>query len=298
MVPVWITDRLGEGYRVFSEAGLVPARSLTNAVDAIRRWMWWGRSTADADPRWEPAVSAVGPLPPPAPSVPGAAIRVLDECTAKRELVAAGIAVPEGTLCRSPAEAADAVARYGGAVALKIVSAEITHKTDIGGVRLAVSTPEGAAAAFEEIVGAVDRGAPAAEWLGVLVERMVEGKGYEAIVGVHRDETFGHILTFGAGGVLVEVIDDHQRRMLPLTPRRAEQLIASSRLSALLSGHRGEQAVHTEALATALVSISEYVTGRRECIDQLEINPLWIAADGDRVVALDALVVQREQEGV
>jgi succinyl-CoA synthetase beta subunit len=128
---------------------------------------------------------------------------------------------------------------------------------------------------------------------GVLVERMVSGNGYEAILGIHRDETFGHIVTFGAGGVFVEIADDHQRRMLPLDFGRAQRLVASSRLSVLLAGHRGAGAVATDDLAKTLVSVSNYVVEKQEAIDQLEINPLWISSGGE-VVALDALLILRE----
>lgn len=290
IVPVWMTDRLGGGYRVFSDAGLVPSRSLSTAIGAIERWMWWGRARAEVDPTWEPAGRA---MPAPQAEASSVGLRMLDEWTAKRTLGAAGVPLPTGQLCTSAEEAAAVTVTAGGPVAMKIVSADISHKTDIGGVRLNIRDAEQAAAIFGELCDSAREHVPDAEIAGVLVEEMVSGAGHEALVGMHVDPTFGPILTFGAGGVLVEVLGDHQRRLLPLTPDRARSLIAASRLGTLLDGHRGRAAASTDALVDVLVAISDFVLARNGRIDQLEINPLWVSADGHSVMALDALIVER-----
>lgn len=292
VLPVWITDRRGEGYRIFADAGLVPVSSLGNAVDAIGRWAWWGRQAAAAEPDWRPALTA-GRSGEAAAESTEPTTTVLDEWTSKQELAEAGIAVPAGRLCRSAEEAATAFDELGGPVAIKVVSAQIAHKSDIGGVRIGIDDRDGAAAAFEQVTAAAAR-MPDAEVEGALVERMATGPGIEAVVGVHRDPVFGHILTFGAGGVFVEMLDDHQRRMPPLGHDRARGLIASSAMSALLEGHRGASTVPTDLLEQALVRISAHVVEHREEIEELEVNPLWIAADGETVLALDALIVKRE----
>ena len=283
VIPVWMTDRLGEGYRIFADSFLVPARGLKNAVSAVHSWIDYGVARANADLEWEPLRIE-------APT-PHTVELALSEVDAKVHLGAAGIGVPMGRVCASAEEARKAAEEIGYPVALKIVSADILHKTDAGGVRLGITGADEAASAFTEIMHAVSIHEPTATIDGVLVEQMVTGPGYEAIVGVHRDPTFGPIITFGSGGILVELLHDASRQLLPLTSDAATRLIARTKLSVLFGGHRGRPAVNLDLLVQNLVRISEYVVAN-PTISELEINPLWVSETGDRVVALDSLVVE------
>jgi acyl-CoA synthetase (NDP forming) len=284
IVPVWMTDRLGAGYRTFADGGLVPSRSIRNAVGAIDKWIAYGKSLAGADLDWAPAArSAVDS------DALGAA---LSEVDAKARLGAAGIDVPQGRICTSLEQVTTAVAELGYPLALKIVSADILHKSDAGGVRLGVSSEADAVAAFGDILAAVKIHHPAAAIDGVLVEQMISGDGYESILAVHIDPTFGPLITFGTGGVLVELVKDAARQLLPLSESSARALIADTKLGEILAGQRGRQAVDLDALVTTLTTVSEFVLDNPSILE-LEINPLWISESGDRVVALDSLVIEQ-----
>ena len=122
---------------------------------------------------------------------------------------------------------------------------------------------------------------------------MLPPEGYEAIVGVHYDATFGPLITFGTGGVLVEVIRDAARQLLPLNAAAAARLIERTTLGTVLKGQRRQPPADLSLLAATLVRLSNYVLGHAGTVCELEINPLWISASGDRVVALDSLIVVR-----
>jgi acetate---CoA ligase (ADP-forming) len=283
ILPVWMTDRLGEGYRILADAGVVPARSISKSISAVAKWVWAGAERS-ADPDWTPPARV--------PAVHGDPVAVT-EAAAKARLRAAGVEVPEGRLATSPAEAGQAAAELGFPVAMKIVSVDVLHKTDAGGVRLGVADKAGAIRAYNSIVRAVEADHPGARLDGVLVERMLPPEGYEAIVGVHYDATFGPLITFGTGGVLVEVIRDAARQLLPLNAAAAARLIERTTLGTVLKGQRGRPPADLSLLAATLVRLSNYVLGHAGTVCELEINPLWISASGDRVVALDSLIVVR-----
>ncbi|WP_281288711.1 acetate--CoA ligase family protein [Pseudonocardia kunmingensis] len=132
--------------------------------------------------------------------------------------------------------------RLGCPVVVKIVSSELPHKSDVGGVAVDVGSGAAAEDAWRQVTEHVALKAPHAATGGVLVERMVPADGVEMIVGVHRDPVFGHLLTVGAGGVLVELLDDVQRRLLPVGRPQAEEMVAALRCHALLTGARGRPA--------------------------------------------------------
>jgi len=190
----------------------------------------------------------------------------------------------------SQAAAARAAAELGGPVAMKIVSADITHKTDLGCVRLGVA-PADAAQAFEEIVTAAS--APAANGArldGVLVSPMRD-QGTELLVGVTRDRDWGLVLAVGVGGVLVEVLDDVALAPLPVSAALARNLLERLRGAALLRGVRGRPATNLEHLAEVVAAVGLLAGELEPYLDSLEVNPLRV--HGDEVEALDALVVWR-----
>lgn len=214
----------------------------------------------------------------------------LDEVSTKKVLSAAGLRFAEEVLAATREEAMLAAARFGGAVAMKIVSPDIEHKSDIGGVVLGVRGGEEAEAAWERINENVTCNAPAARLLGVSVSPMMSG-GVETILGVKRDPVFGTVVMFGLGGVFVEALKDVSIRLAPVTRTGALQMIREIRGYPMLENFRGRAAVDQEAIAAAIVSLSQFAVAQGESIDSVEINPFIALPEGG--VGVDALIVRR-----
>jgi acyl-CoA synthetase (NDP forming) len=286
VVMAWMSDKPGEGFPALVAGGMVPVRSISNAVGAIRRYVDHGRWRAGRDAGWVPLALQA----PPAPArlrYPGGTIR---EHEAKAILAQAGIGVPRAILVTDREAAAGAFDHFGGAsLAMKIVSATITHKSDLGGVRLGIASAGAAAEAFDQIMAAVASAAPGHALEGVLMEEMLTGSFVEVVIGIHRDPAFGPVCTFGLGGIGVELFRDVSRRLLPLTADRARAMIAETRCATILAGFRGKPAMDTAALAEALLRVSALVAAHPE-IEELEINPLAVRPRGQGVLALDAVL--------
>lgn len=215
----------------------------------------------------------------------------LSEVAAKSLLEAYGIATVPTRLAATPAAAGALAREFGGRIALKIVSPDLTHKSDIGGVLLdlAPEAVEAAAAAMAAHIGAAHA---AARLDGFAVQPMVGGgPGIELIAGVIDDRQFGPVILFGHGGTAVEVIDDTVIALPPLNLRLAADAIQRTRVARLLAGYRNVPAVDRDALALTLVRLSQLVVDVPE-LAELDINPLIAKADG--VIALDARVRLRD----
>ena len=289
IVPVWMSDRLGSGYEALVQGGLMPMRSVGKAVRAVQRWVAHGHWRADAAARADAQMPA-----PPLMLRPGATQplpAVGTEIEAKDWLARHGIPVPERVLARSLQEAERAAARLGWPLAAKISSPDVQHKSDVGGVRLGIGDAGQLAAAWAAIHADVARALPRARLDGLLLERMAPADGTEVLVGVHRDPCFGHVLSFGLGGIHVEVLRDVARRLLPLDLHEAASMLREIRGFPILAGVRGRAPRDLDALARLLVSVSELVAVHRDAVDELELNPVWVGARGQGVLALDALVV-------
>lgn len=290
IVPVWMSDRTGEGHRKMIEGGLMPMRAVGNAVLAVKRFIEYGRWRAQLERDWSPLGHVGG-------NDASASHTTLSEARGKALLAQAGVSVPGGRVARSAEEAAQALREVGGGRAvMKIVSAAITHKTDIGGVRLGIASEDAARAAFAEIHANGCKAVSAEMLEGVLVEPMLPGPFVEAVVGIHRDDVFGHVCTFGLGGVAIELFKDVSRRLLPLTPQSARAMIAETRCHDLLKGHRGQQPFDIDALGDTLVKLSDFVARHADIIEELEINPLAVRQQGHGVVALDAVISLKGKE--
>lgn len=285
IVPVWMSDRTGEGQRKMIDGGLMPMRAVGNAVLAVRRMIEYGRWKATFDREWQPLAGTASM------NAADSATANLSEARTKALLEAAGIATPRGEVARSATEAARAFRNVGnGKAVMKIVSAAITHKTDIGGVRLGIASDGAAMTAYEEIHANGTRACDASAIEGVLVEPMLPGPFIEAVVGIHRDPVFGHVCTFGLGGVSIELFKDVSRRLLPLTPASARQMITETRCYELLKGYRGQPPFDIDALVDTLVRLSDFVAKHADSIEELEINPLAVSPQGQGVTALDAVL--------
>ena len=209
------------------------------------------------------------------------------EARARDLLTAAGVPVVPGGLARSADEAAELAARVGLPVALKICSAQITHKSDIGGVALGLRTEAEVRAAYEKVRAAGD-GVPGAEIEGVLVTPM-RAAGTELLAGVTVDPSLGPVLAVGLGGVWVEVLRDTALRVLPAGPAEVRAMLGELRGLPLLRGARGTVPADLDALAAVIARIGETALSLGRGLRALEVNPLLV--NGDRIEALDVLIV-------
>jgi len=198
-------------------------------------------------------------------------------------LDAAGIDVVPARLARSPAEAAEVARALGTPVAIKIVSPDITHKTDVGGVVLGLATPEAVAAAAESMLARVARTRPLARLDGVLVQAMAGGDAIELLLGMVRDPQFGPLVMVGFGGIFVEILGDTATRLAPIDPTEARAMLAELRMAPALHGFRGRPPADLDTLADTVSRFSRLV-GEVSDLQELEINPLLAAPAGARAL--------------
>jgi acetyltransferase len=213
----------------------------------------------------------------------------LSPLEAKALLHAFDIPVTGGTNCHSANEALVAAENHGFPVVMKINSPQLSHKSDVGGVRLNITNAQAVRTAYNELLDEVAQKAPQAQIDGVLVEPMYSSRhGRELLVGVTRDPIFGPIITFGAGGTAVEVLHDRAVALPPLNRFLAESLIEHTRTAKLLGAYRNQPPVEMDALVQALIRISEMVCELPQVVE-MDINPL--VADSSGVLALDCRIV-------
>ena len=217
----------------------------------------------------------------------------LSERQAKALLAAAGVPVVGEELARTAGEAARAAAAFGAPVAVKLCAPGVLHKTELGGVALDVADEAEARRAFETVTSRARAADPALRIEGVLIAPMVAG-GVETILGVRRDPTFGPVVLFGLGGILVEVIEDVSFRVAPFGEAEARRMIAETRAGKVLRGARGRGPYDVAALAAALSRLSIFAADHGERIDSAEVNPFVVLPEGRGAVALDAVLVTRE----
>jgi acyl-CoA synthetase (NDP forming) len=214
------------------------------------------------------------------------------EMEARRLLAGSGVPVVPGGLARSAGEAVEIARRVGLPVALKICSAQITHKSDIGGVVLGLGSEAEVRAGYEK-VRAAGQGVPEASVDGVLVTPMRTG-GAELLAGVTVDPAFGPVLAVGLGGIWVEVLNDTSLRLLPVDAAEVRRMLGELRGLPLLQGARGTTPANLEVVAEAIAGLGEVALGLDGSLRALEVNPLWV--NGDQVEALDVLVITEARD--
>jgi acetyltransferase len=213
---------------------------------------------------------------------------LLTEFESKQLLAAYGIPTVETRIARTEDEAADAAARIGFPVVLKLHSETVTHKTDVGGVKLNLADAQAVRQAFRAIRSSVAERASAADFLGVTVQPMVKAEGYELIVGSTTDAQFGPVIIFGSGGELVEVYRDRALALPPLNTTLVQRMMEQTRIFRALRGVRGKKPVDLAALEALLVRFSCLIIENR-AIQESDINPL--VAGPEQLIALDARFV-------
>ncbi|MEN9895428.1 MAG: hypothetical protein RIR97_1280 [Pseudomonadota bacterium] len=207
---------------------------------------------------------------------------ILSEYDAKQWLKQAGVPVPKGLKAANPQEAAEAAEKIGFPVVLKGLG--IAHKTEAGAVVLNLKTPD------DVIAGTLKMAAVTSEFL---VEDMVGKPVAELIVGAFRDPVVGLVMTIGAGGILVELIDDSALLTLPTDKNTIETALSGLKVNRLLTGYRNNPKGDRDALIDAIMKIAGFIAANTETLEELDINPLMVLPEGSGVVAADALIKRR-----
>ena len=283
--------KVAEGVETFRHAH-VP--TFATPEDAVRAYMYMYQYTRNLQNLYETPADILPDFEPARDEVKKIFIRVardgrsiLSEPEAKAVLEAYQIPVVRTVIATSADECAAAAEDIGFPVAIKILSHDITHKSDVGGIALNVRSAPEAANQFTKIVDRVREKAPDATILGVAVQEMSRG-GYEVILGSKKDPTFGPALMFGMGGTGVELYRDVALDFPPLNQALAKSMIQSTKVSKLLEGYRGKEPVDMVALEQALVKMSYLLVDFPEILE-MDVNPLQVRTDG--ICALDARIV-------
>lgn len=215
--------------------------------------------------------------------------KFLAEYEGKAILQHAGIAVPDGVLASDLATAKSSAANIGYPVVLKIQAAEITHKSDMGGVKLGLQNEDDLATAWQEIESAIAVHSPEAKIDGMLVEKMAPSFDLEMVVSARRDPDWGTMLVFGLGGVWTELFHDFQMLPAGLGRGRYEAVLRNLKGFPLLDGYRGKPKLDISAVLEVLDRLVDTMDAHSD-IAEIEINPLVVFENGSGGLALDALV--------
>ncbi|MCK4896924.1 MAG: acetate--CoA ligase family protein, partial [Candidatus Heimdallarchaeota archaeon] len=206
------------------------------------------------------------------------------EHEAKQVLQNMNILIPPSKLALSEVEAIESAKEFGFPVVLKLMSKDVMHKTDSGAVVISLSNEQEVKETYNDFMRRFDN----VEIAGVLVEKMIK-KGLELIIGTSTDSTFGPVILFGMGGVLVEAIKDVVFRMCPVTKEQALGAIEEIKAKILLEGFRGQPKVNKDLLSDLLVKISQLAWENRDFIAEMDINP--IIANEDGIFPVDARII-------
>ena len=214
----------------------------------------------------------------------------LNEFDCSKILRNAGLPIVPSFLIHSAGELSSIFKRDNDKYVMKIVSSDIQHKTDIGGVILNIENINDAQEAYEKILSNVKKNAPEAKIDGVMVSPMIKG-GIECILGAKIDPVFGPIVMFGLGGIYAEVMKDIAFAEAPLSEKKAEKMILSLKSRDLFYGTRGQLSVDIKSLVKLIVSMSNFIAANSDKVDQVEMNPVLVSEK--QIIALDALIITK-----
>ena len=250
--------------------GIAPMQGIAECLDAMAHAAMVGAAQS--------RVADILPLA--ASPATQASLQMLDEAASKQALAAFGLPIPQAAVVN--AEAAPAFAdQLGYPVVVKAVSARLAHKTEAGAVRLHLKSAAEVAAAVADMAGLSGR---------FLVEQMVTGVVAEMLVGIHRDPQFGLALTLGAGGVMVELLNDTVTLLLPVARADVRLALESLKTWPLVTGFRGRPSGDVEALLDAVLALAAYAQADAVRLQELDVNPVLVLPQGQGVLAVDALV--------
>ncbi|MGI4797975.1 MAG: acetate--CoA ligase family protein, partial [Janthinobacterium lividum] len=265
-----------EQVREYEADGFVVFEDPTRAVVAIQAMGRFGDAfarVADRVPSAMPAASLPAVMP--------------TEAEAKVLLAAAGITSAPEQVCATAEEAAAAATRFGAKVVMKILSPDILHKSEIGGVLLGIEGAEAARAGFATLMARAAERAPGARIEGALVAKQLSG-GVECIMGIQRDPVFGPVALIGMGGIFVEILQDVALHRCPFGTEVAERMIRSLKAAPILLGARGQAPVDIGALAEMLAGLSQWAVAAGDRLLSVDLNPVLALPDG--AYALDAVI--------
>ncbi len=212
---------------------------------------------------------------------------LLTEIESKELLKAAKIPVVETKLATSKTEAMELAKKMGFPVVMKIVSPDVVHKSDAGGVKLNIQNATQAGKAYSEILANIKKHYPKAKIVGITVQKMAK-QGIEVIIGMTKDAQFGPVIMFGLGGILVEVLKDVSFRIVPMTKRDASEMITEIKGFPILKGYRGQDPADVPYLEELIVKVSDFVDKNPE-IKELDLNPVFAYKSG--ALAVDARII-------
>ena len=215
---------------------------------------------------------------------------LLNEVEAKELLREAGVPATAATLAKTRSEAQSQATTMGYPVVLKVVSQDIAHKSDVGGVKLNLADSDAVGAAFDDIMNNAKAAEPNARIAGVSVQEMAK-QGTEVIIGMTTDPQFGPVMMFGLGGIMVEVLKDVSFRLVPLEAKDADQMMAEIKGKPILDGVRGQPPADLAALRATILKVSEFVQKHPE-VRELDLNPVFAYPEG--ALAVDARIVVSE----
>jgi acetate---CoA ligase (ADP-forming) len=274
----------------FAEAGIPCYTSMPSCARAIRALVDYAQFQ---ERRRQPKAASATP-----PAVRGevrsalaAAGPVLTEVAAKALLACYGVPRPLEALAMSAEEAAAAALQIGP-VALKVQSPDITHKTEAGAVALGVSGDAAVREAYQRVMASAKSAHPEASIHGVLVQAMAP-PGREVILGITHDATFGPMLMVGLGGIHAEVLRDVAFAPAPIGPQEAQSLLGELKGAALLDGVRGAPPADRAALIELMASLSRFAADHADLIEEIDLNPVIVHAQGQGLTVVDALIVKR-----
>lgn len=217
-------------------------------------------------------------------------IKALSEVESKMLLKEYGVPVDEAYVVQNEFEALEAAEKIGYPLVMKIESADILHKSDVGGVKLNINSLNEVSSAYNEIMVNVNTHKPNARINGILIQKMLP-KGVEVIIGVNNDAQFGPMVLAGLGGVFVEVFKDVSLYPAPLNKAEAHKMISELKAYKMLTGYRGEKPCDLDALEDMIVKISVFADKNKNNLSEVDINPLFVYPEGMGVGVADALVV-------
>lgn len=274
-----IDTGLAQSRAALREAEVAVFEDLGQAVSALAPYLLW------CEARGSHRIA-------PAPRLDAAAVPALpcNEADARAYLAAFGLPQAQARPARSADEAVADARAAGYPVALKILSAHIAHKTEVGGVALGLADDDAVMAAREQILHSAAAAQPDARIDGVLVQKMERGVA-ELIVGATRDPVFGPVLTVGLGGVLTEIYQDTSHRLLPVDEDMALQMLRELKAFALLDGYRGKPRADLAAACRSIVAVGNAMLAAPAHVAEIEVNPLLIKEAGQGVAVLDALIL-------
>ncbi|MBH1963436.1 MAG: acetate--CoA ligase family protein [Comamonadaceae bacterium] len=267
-----------ERQRAYDDAGLAVLEDPVRAARAIAAMGRLGEAFARPNSSWlpEPEVLTL-------PSGP------MSEAQAKQLLAGHGVDIAPEQLCADAESAVHAARSFGWPVVLKIVSPDIAHKTEIGGVLIGVGDEEAVRSGFDLLLSRAKAQVPNAFIEGVLVAKQMQG-GVECLMGIQRDPVFGPMAVFGLGGIFVELLNDVVLRRCPFNEEEAERMVRSIRSVSVLNGLRNRPPVDVPALARMLSRLSVFAHHAGDQLESIDLNPVLALPLGQGAYALDALV--------